>query len=281
MPLCSLYLLSLDGSTSLRGFVDSIRNSYGPSNQPLVVGRVVRWIIVPWLDRATSPESKALDNLTSTKWDLLVILPGVVAMPQALSEHVRKTFKAQVGIPSGLVTNFVSTTNPSLLQPKPGATPPLESGSRRTATSTKDLELTPDLLDWIEGQSSSQPKVPRGAVSMLNLLSFPSDPSAKASYQKYGQAFGQRVGARHGGNAKLVGNIVQPANGAWDEFALAHYPTINHFAAMVGSDEYQQVNTQYRKDSLRGTAILCCDELDDEVFSGSSSDGTGPSSAKL
>lgn len=41
---------------------------------------------------------------------------------------------------------------------------------------------------------------------MLNLLSF--IPNKKQNYLRYDAAFAERVGIRHGGVAKIVGNVV-------------------------------------------------------------------------
>lgn len=79
----------------------------------------------------------------------------------------------------------------------------------------------------------------RGPVSQINLLCFKQEPWAKESYGRYGKGFGT-VGARHGGSAKIVGNVVKPAKGTdsrdqadpkgrwWDEIAIAQYPTVRH-----------------------------------------------------
>ena len=281
MPLCSLYLLSIDPSVSVEAVVEVVRAKLDRCNQPLTVGKVVRWIIPPWLNDPSSTESSGLEVLQSTRWDLLLIFPKVSELPQQCRDGVNHLFSLQVGIPSKLISDF-ENTNSQLLHPSPEAIPPTTDTPRQIADSTKDLELTAELLKWSSGASHSGVKPPRGAVSMLNLLSFPDDPAAaaaaKSSYQKYGQAFAERVGSRHGGHAKLVGNVIQPSQTAhnriatgdqsnpWNEIALAHYPSIEHFTDMVGSKEYQEVNTRYRKGSLRGTAILCCDELDESVL---------------
>ena len=104
---------------------------------------------------------------------------------------------------------------------------------------------------------------------MLNLLAFKS--GMKDSYLKYGAAFADTIGAKRGGNAKLVGNIVRAENGTvekgkveWDEFALAHYPSLLHFADMLASEDYQAVNQKYRVPALEDTCILCTSELEIE-----------------
>jgi hypothetical protein len=99
---------------------------------------------------------------------------------------------------------------------------------------------------------------------MLNLLAF--NPGRKEQYLKYGAEFAARVGSRHGGNAKIVGHVVsgQGKDEGWDEIAIAHYPSLEHFAAMLGSKDYQDVNQTYRLGALKDTCILCTMEIGDD-----------------
>lgn len=97
---------------------------------------------------------------------------------------------------------------------------------------------------------------------MLNLLAFKE--GMKSEYLKYGAEFAKSIGARRGGNAKIVGTVVRQGEDGgrgWDEVALAHYPSIWHFAEMLASRDYQAVNKRYRVGSLRDTFILCTTEL--------------------
>ena len=115
-------------------------------------------------------------------------------------------------------------------------------------------------------------------VSMLNLLAFHPTEEAKQSYLAYGAAFAESIGSRHGGNAKIVGHAVYSDGDSsskttalaqdpsdipkrWNEIALAQYPSISHFAAMLSSKDYQEVNARCRLPSLRDTCILCTSEI--------------------
>jgi hypothetical protein len=105
---------------------------------------------------------------------------------------------------------------------------------------------------------------------MLNFLTFHQ--GKHESYKTYGQAFASSVGIRRGGTAKIVGSVPHQ-DGAekdhvWDEVAVAHYPSVWHFADMISSEDYQEMNNRYRLGAIRGTAILCCDELDREILMG-------------
>lgn len=146
------------------------------------------------------------------------------------------------------------------------------------AESAQHLELSAELQEWIKTFSEEGGAEGRGAVSMLNLLSF--KPGMKDSYLKYGAAFAKSIGSSRGGNAKIVGTVTE-VNGTakgkndeggegdggddgealWDEVALAHYPSIRHFADMLAARDYQEVNKKYRVPSLRDTFILATSEI--------------------
>lgn len=102
---------------------------------------------------------------------------------------------------------------------------------------------------------------------MLNLLAFKE--GMKGEYLKYGEEFARSIGKRRGGDAKIVGSVIrgdgkkgkEGEEEQWDEIALAHYPSLTHFADMLASEDYQVVNKRYRVGSLRDTAILCTCEV--------------------
>lgn len=246
MPLCTLYLLSL--TTPLPTFLSALSST---PTTPLVTSRVIRWII--------KPTKLSLDPLLtqSPPWDILLILPGTTGLPSTLQSHIRAEWRITAGIPKSIVEGF-RERNERLLHPREGDVPALTGALEepRIASSAQNLELTDELRAWI-----ASPACPRGAVSMLNLLSFL--PDKKESYLKYGAAFASSIGSRRGGVAKIVGKVVECSDGCreWDEVALAHYPSASHFADMAGSEDYQEVNQRFRVPSLRDTFILMTSEV--------------------
>lgn len=128
------------------------------------------------------------------------------------------------------------------------------------ARSAQNLEMSAELQEWVN--EFSKTLAGRSPVSMLNLLAFHA--GKKDSYLEYGKAFAHSIGSRHGGQAKIVGNVIRDdgAPSTWDEIAIAQYPSITHFANMLASDDYQAVNKQYRIPALKDTCILCTTEID-------------------
>ncbi|KFH46804.1 hypothetical protein ACRE_023550 [Hapsidospora chrysogenum ATCC 11550] len=277
MPASSLFLLSLQPTTPIATFIPLLllSSTTSPSPSPILIARPLRWIITPWMSDASPHETSTIETLKSTTWDLLLIFPTVLTTlltdNPTLAPHIRASYTLTVGISSAILSGFAEK-NKQLLHPR-DPPPPLTGSSNlqdasRTNSSTKNLELSPDLLAWF-----SRPSTPRTAISMLNLLAFRE--GKLDSYKAYGRAFATDVGRRRGGVAKVVGRTVQQQqqqqeeeDKVWDEIAVAHYPSVWHFADMVISDDYQRANAEHRIGALRGTCILCCDELDAQVREG-------------
>jgi hypothetical protein len=210
-------------------------------------------------------------------WEILLVLLSTDPLPPAIQPLVAHKWTVQAGVPSRLLHDFAAK-NKRLLKPDPSSIPPLTGAldRARIADSAQELELSTELLKWVEDFGKAEGA---GAVSMLNLLAF--KPGMKSEYLKYGADFAKSVGSRRGGEAKIVGSVIHPDSGkqgdgslgaggevgdgdggeGWDEVALAHYPSIWHFADMLASEDYQEVNKRHRVDSLKDTFILCTSEL--------------------
>ncbi|KAG4432931.1 hypothetical protein IFR05_011577 [Cadophora sp. M221] len=286
MPLCTIHLLSL--SVPLQVFLQALSST---SLQPLTISRVIRWIILP-TTLSTSP--LLAQNI---HWDILLILPSPSStpLPSNLQAQIKHRWSIEAGVPRGLVEGYEGR-NRRLLYPEKGDVPGLtgsldglmdgngKGGRNGTMKeSSQDLELSPELLSWIEEFSRNGAEGGRkegsGAVSMLNLLAFKE--GMKEEYLKYGRAFAEGAGRRRGGVAKIVGSVIKGDKGkgvdegngkekgeGWDEIALAHYPSLWHFADMLASEDYQDANHRFRVGSLRDTCILFTSEVGIEEMRG-------------
>jgi hypothetical protein len=251
MPICTLHLLSL--AVPIRQFLSELSST---AIKPLTIARVVRWIILP---TSTSTDKLIAQNIC---WDILLTLPTTEPLPASLQKLITHQWSVQAGVPSRILQDF-EAKNKRLLYPQPSDIPPLTGSLNkpRVSSSAQALELSPDLRTWIDTFSQGEGA---GAVSMLNLLAF--KPGMKEEYLKYGAEFAKSIGSRRGGNAKIVGSVIHgnkrgEEGDGWDEIALAHYPSILHFADMLASEDYQEVNHKYRVGSLKDTFILCTTEL--------------------
>lgn len=262
MPLASIHLVRLSSGIDISTFVRRLAQSQ-PS--PIVVAKCVRWII--------KPEHLSAKQLLAVPWDLFLVIPAPADASghdqlQHVQDMVDEHWSLTVGVPSRVLDGFASK-NDRLLHPRAGDVPDLTGSMKkpRMADSAQGLELSDELLSWSKTFKLGE----NGAVSMLNLLAFKPGKEAEESYRRYGKAFGETIGRRRGGDAKLVGKVVNTGTASsdggegWQEFALAHYPSIRHFVDMIASEDYQEVNCRDRLPSLKDTCILCTTELDPQL----------------
>ncbi len=262
MPICTVQLLAL--RSALPDFLSALSST---SPQPLIISKVLRWIV--------RPTTLSLDLLLNQSWDLLIIYASPTGLPTSLKDkHVYNVYTVQAGVPSSLVSAFAGT-NERLLHPQEnGIRVPELTGALnkpRIVGSAQNLELTDELLSW---SRRWDPDNAKGAVSMLNLLKFKPG-GGHDGYMNYARAFAESIGKRRGGEAKVVGKVTGEMVGAdvWEEVALAHYPSISHFVDMAGSEDYQELNLKHRVPSLEDTCILMTSEM--ELLGGLGGGGGG------
>lgn len=252
MPGLTLHLLALAPSTTAESFLRQLRQS---SAIKIILASRPQHIVIP-------PTVIDSNLLTTTKWDLLVLLQpssrtqeaARESLPPNLQPLVQQEYRLAVGVPSKLLSNY-DDRDRSLK--RAASSIPLTGSLANThqKPSSKNLELSPDLLAFMDTLTRTHD----GPVTMLNLLHF-HHPNGKKSYYQYGQAFIPVAGKR-GGNAKLVGNVIRPASSAqvdsrgsldrpetdwWNEISLVHYPSIRHFCDMLAGEDYQAINEKYR-----------------------------------
>ncbi|KAI1417754.1 hypothetical protein F5Y13DRAFT_151797 [Hypoxylon sp. FL1857] len=250
MVLCNLHLISLRDGVSLAVFLNSLRRN---GIKPVVQARVIRWMILPTRISAGHLLGRNI------RWDLLLILGETDSLPPEVRPDVNAVWTASCGVSSKSLSSY-TTLNAELLHPLPGSVAPPEQHAIEPSTTSQNLEVSPELSEWIAALPTQLREHP---VSMLNLLAF--NPGKKEQYKKYGAEFSATVGSRHGGRVKIVGKVAggQAQGDGWDEIAFVHYPSVEHFAAMAASKDYQKVNHQYRLGALEDTFILCVMEVDD------------------
>lgn len=101
---------------------------------------------------------------------------------------------------------------------------------------------------------------------MFNLLSYLPN-GGREQYFKYIAAFQESVGSDFGGVPIAVGFGVtdftsrQDGAGKWEDTALVGYPSIWHFAAMLDSEAYADVDRRFKKGALRDNPLICCTEV--------------------
>ncbi|KAL7626194.1 hypothetical protein AAE478_002964 [Parahypoxylon ruwenzoriense] len=265
MVLCHLHLISLRHGASVAAFLAKLRR-HGIA--PLVQARVVRWIVLPTYISAGHLLGRNI------RWDLFLVLEGEGkgeiegddggSLPPEARRDIEALWSASCAVSSKALRDYASV-NASLLHPRAGSVSPPEHPTVEPSATSQNLEMSLELGEWIAGLPVQLREHP---VSMLNLLAF--RPGRKDAYKKYGTAFRGGVGSRHGGRVKIVGRVMaaggqtQAYADGWDEIAFVGYPSIQHFAAMAASADYQDANHRYRLPALEDTFILCVMEVDND-----------------
>lgn len=282
MPVCALHLVQLKDASS-RGIDAFLHSLFGAASKSHELSIVTISQVRSPIIRPTLVDHEILNE---TPWTLLLVLSGSSAhdLPWSPRSSVKTLYSLVSGIPSKIVNNYSSISDKLRnAQPRP---PLLEirldykgdvvipPGQARVATREdgQDLSLSPALLGLAKHLKHTAKH--QGPVSMLNLLHFHTHDGAVESYHEYGRRF-VAVAGKRGGNAKLVGVIVDPLKEPlrdsrndytkhqwWNECTLVHYPSIDHFIDMSLDDEYQFINREYRLKAIKDTALICTTELD-------------------
>jgi hypothetical protein len=127
----------------------------------------------------------------NNQWHLFLVLPGSTTFPPLVEAQIQALWTVAAGIPSRLLKDFPAK-NDALLNPKTVPKPDFSKRVPKT-DSSQALELSPELEKWIASLPERAQKHP---ISMFNLLAFAE--GRKEQYLKYGQAFAESIGSRHG-----------------------------------------------------------------------------------
>lgn len=172
MPGLSLHLLSLEAGTGPQSFVKRLRDY---PNVKVIVASRPRLVV-------TRPTYIDVSHLSTTKWDLLVLLQAPNnSIPAVFGPIIRCEYHISVGVPSKLIDNY----------------PELDARLKRTASSIsltgalgkpqqrkELLQISPESLKSMDDLFEEHNK----PITMLNLLNF-FPQGGKQSYFQYGQVW--------------------------------------------------------------------------------------------
>jgi len=174
MPLLTLHLLCLTPTKTVAAFLQDLHSN---PTITLILASEPRHLVI-------KPNHLDVSPLTTTKWDLLVLLHSPSsALPRALQSSVTSEYKLTVGVPSKLVSRYPDH-NATLIADAPNVklTGALAKAQEMVKDDGQNLELSPELLAFMEELTETYGDKP---VTMLNLLQF--NDGGKQDYYKYGQ----------------------------------------------------------------------------------------------
>ena len=148
--------------------------------------RPLRWVILP---NFLSTVPLLAQNL---QWHLFLVLPDGTVFPPSAESQIQALWTVAAGVPSRLLKDF-DVKNEEMLNPKRVQAVDQSKRVQRLESSSQGLELSSELEEWIQRLPE---RARRHPISMFNLLAFRE--GLKEEYLKYGKAFGETIGSRHG-----------------------------------------------------------------------------------
>jgi hypothetical protein len=272
---CTIHLISLRPDTAVDEVYFQLRAN--TNQRILIAGRPHGWI--------HKPHKLDVDELLAHEWHLFV-LTAASSQPLQIDAGVKAHIKINVAIPENQWRQLVDPDSK-----KPHSTPQLPPewieqstgdlhvpkqrvNSQTTASpAAGTLKLDASMANFL---STSLPEnVRQEPVSLFNLFRYRDGDSA--IHERYMQDFKNNFGDSAGAYVKFMGPVgpltslnaageIQAQqqggdDGSWQEANLTHYDSIFHYAYMLCTDVYQELN----KDKVRGledTCILLVSEVE-------------------
>jgi len=272
---CTIQLISLKPDTAIDEVLFQLRTN--TNQRILITGRTHGWV--------HKPHKLDVDELLAHEWHLFV-LTAASSEPLQLNAAVEAHFEINVAIPE---VQWKQLVDPDSKQPR--STPQLPSewieqstgdlhvpkqhvSSQTTASpAAGTLKLDASMAKFL---STSLPEnVRQKPVSLFNLFKYRDGDSAV--HEQYMQDFKNSFGDSAGAYVKFMGPVgplisldaageIQAQqqvgdDGSWQEANLTHYDSTFHYAYMLSTDVYQELN----KDKVRGledTCILLVSEVE-------------------
>ena len=268
---CTIHLLSLNPHVAANAVVSQLRSN---ANQKILIAGIPHG----WVHK---PHKLNANELLAHEWHLFV-LTAAPSEPFELGSDVKAHITINVAVPEAQWTQIVqpaTDTSPSTPQlpqewveqatgdlyiPKDHV-----SGQTTANPAAGVLKLDTPMADFL---STALPKTVRQKpVSLFNLFRYKDGNSA--IHKQYMQDFKRSFGDSAGAYVKFMGPVGPLISGAdqsreqqheevsWQEANLTHYDGIFHYAYMLSTDVYQELN----KDKVRGledTCILLVSEVE-------------------
>ena len=272
---CSIHLVKAKSGEAIDALLD--KTSGSPSY--LIKARAYGWVHLPH-----QPAHKEL--LLAHQWDLF-FLTQQSDLPNILEEHIAAHVSLNIRISLEQLQQLKSQTE---TVPQPNAnTPPLPSewpkdgGVPSSAiSSTSDAPLKPGELHLEKSMadflSTSLPAEVRNApVGLMNMFRYPG--GDRSVHEHYMEGFKRDFGDAAGVSMKFMGPVTSPISSSggaenaatstqtWNDANLVQYDTIWHYAYMLSTDVYAELN----KEKIEGLEDTCILLTSDVMLSGNPS----------
>ncbi len=274
---CTIHLIALHHGKSSDNVAELIRSGSDATSH-LIKGRPHGWI--------HPPQKNDTKELLAHDWDLFLLTDSTATISTAVAAVASAHLAVEVAISRAQYETIKSSMD-SVRVPIP-ETPPLpkewlESGGVPQSAINNSIdasrqrrvgELQLD-IQMAEFLSASLPDAVRNMpVSLFNLFRYPYGDSSV--HDAYMEGFKQKFGPAAGAGIRFMGPVKSGITiegdtaagersgwdgGLWQDANLVQYDSIWHYAYMLSTDVYQELNQQ-KMEGLEDTCILCVSEVE-------------------
>jgi hypothetical protein len=279
MPKATVHLIALQPTTNASNFIAELKLVSFDEPPYILKGRPCGWV--------QSPRNLHKKKLTAHEWDIFLVtksetLPA--GMIPSLADHVSATIEVRQA-------QFDSLLSQAGQKPQAAKdTPPLPEdwqpddvhderrGSKfygripsHEVLTALGREERPGALRLDHSMawflSSAEPADIRGSPAcFFNFFKYKN--ADKSTHDSYMRGFKEKFGAVAGGQVRFMGSVGGLRFGAgdgesgtgWDESNLTQYDSVWHYAYMLSTDVYKELN-QEKVRGLEDTCILLVSEL--------------------
>lgn len=263
----AIYLIVLKAEAAAKDLISRL-----PDNEVLVSGIPHGWV--------HEPRALNIDLLTGKHWNLFLVTK-TSALPSVVQELCEHWLVVDVSVPREQFESIAarrsarpaaSSQTPKL--PKPYCDGEIPESDNLEALDRPlgpgELRLSRSMADFLSSTLSA--RVRNAPVSLFNLFKYRDNDSS--IHDHYMEGFKQGFGDSAGASVRFMGPVrsaLAQGEGSgegqrWDDVNLVQYDTIWHYAYMLSTDVYKELNEEKVR-GLEDTCILLVSEVEvwDEV----------------
>ncbi|CAK3810041.1 Hypothetical predicted protein [Lecanosticta acicola] len=255
MANCTVHLIKLTSAPNPKDFIRKLKPS----------SALIKGIPYGWVHK---PRSLHTNELLGSKWDLFLLTESNISM-----DPFQAAIETHITIPVTIPPEQFETLKQQITTtPAPSQkTPPLPTHwtspqshipqeelveTRSTPLSVGELRLDNPMAEFL---SNALPQDHRDRPAcFFNLFKYKNDD--RSTHDSYMQGFKNTFGDAAGASVKFMGPVRDVGN-AWDDANLVQYDSVWHYAYMLSTDVYKELNKE-KVAGLEDTCILLVGETE-------------------
>ena len=291
---CTIHLIALVPGVTPQDFIKDLTNNSASGSRPYIL----KGIPHGWVHQ---PHHNNLESLLAHKWGVFLLTERSSELPDVVQDIVAAHLWVEVAIPNtqheALISHIGTPPQPMPSTPSlpsdwsrasgdGGLIPPDAITTQQNIVAplrAGELKLDTTMAEFL---TKTLPEDVRNKpISLFNLFRYPSDGDSSV-HDHYMEGFKEKFGDAAGARVKFMGPVhsaihytssseveeeqagssTETANGsaiekAWHDANLVQYDSIWHYAYMLSTDVYQELNRE-KMQGLVDTCILCVSEME-------------------